>query len=85
MGEAEGRLGLVRIRELRQLVQYGRQLFANQQQTLADLDDVGIVADIRTGSAEVDNAGRLGSRLAEGVNVRHNVMAYLLLALTATS
>ena len=82
VGEAEGRLGLVRICELRQLVQYGRQLFANQQQTLADLDDVGIVADIRAGSAEVDNAGRLGSRLAEGVNVRHNVMAYLLLALT---
>ena len=83
VGEAEGRLGLVRVRELRQLVQYGRQLFANQQQTLADLDDVGVVADIRAGSAEVDNASRLGSRLAEGVNVRHNVMAYLLLALTS--
>ena len=80
-------LALVAVKQLHegrlcQLVQYGRQLFANQQQTLADLDDVGIVADIRAGSAEVDNAGRLGSRLAEGVNVRHNVMAYLLLALT---
>ena len=82
VGEAEGRLRLVRVGELRELVQNGRELFAHEQQTLADLNDVGVVADIRARRTEVDDACGLGRDLAEGINVCHNVMAHLLLALT---
>ena len=80
VGKAERRLRLVCVRELRQLVQHGRKLFAHKQQTLADLDDVGIVAHVSACRAEVDDARRLRRGLAEGVNVRHDVVADFLLA-----
>ena len=47
-----------------------------------DLDDVGVVADIRARCTEVNDACGLGRDLAEGVNVCHYVMAHFLLALT---
>ena len=80
VGEAERRLRLVRVRKLRELVQHGRELFAHEQQALADLDDIGVVAHIGARRAEVDDARRLRCGLAKGVNVRHNVVADFLFA-----
>ena len=45
-----------------------------------DLDDIGVIAHVGARCAEVDDARRLGRSLANGVNVRHNVVAHFLFA-----
>ena len=58
-----------------QLGQHAHQLFAHQLQALAHDDDVGVVAHIAAGGAQVDDAGGLGALLAVSVDVAHHVVA----------
>ena len=72
---------LVLFGEAGQLGQHAHQLFAHQLQALAHDDDVGIVAHIAAGGAQMDDAGGLGALLAVGVDVAHHVVADLLFPL----
>ena len=56
------------------------QLTAQEPQTLAHDDDVGVVPDVAGGGGpEVDDRPRLGAALPPGVHVGHHVVAQLLL------
>ena len=69
---------LVLLGKTGQLGQYADELFADELQTLTHHDDVGVVADIAAGRAQMDDA--LGFRALHPVSVhmRHHVVAHLL-------
>jgi len=50
---------------------------ADELEGLSHLDEVGVVADEGGGGAEVDDGSRVGSGVAEGVDVGHDVVAEL--------
>ena len=53
------------------------QLGAHEPERLGHHDDVGVVADIAGGGAQVDDGARLGALPAERVNVGHHVVPHL--------
>ncbi len=79
----EGQCGqrLVFIRELCKIADDRDQLVAHQTQTLGHDDDVGVVADIAGGSAEVNDALCVRALHAVGVDMAHHIMAHQLFAL----
>ena len=52
---------------------------ANPREPLAHEQKIGVVGDVATGGAEVDDPARLGSGFAVGVDVGHHVVAQLAL------
>ena len=78
VGEAQGRQGLVLLRELRQAGQHLYQLVAHQQKGLPHKDHVGVVPHIAARGSQVDDGHSFGARLAIGVDVCHHVVAELL-------
>ena len=75
VGVSEAGHSLVLIGKFSELRNYLYQLSLYHLHSVAHDDNVGVVANVAGSSA-----GRLGSRLAEGVNVRHNVVANYLFA-----
>ena len=71
--------GLVFVGEFGQQGKHAQQLFAHQLQRLAHDDDVGVVAHIAAGGAQVDDALGVRALQAVGVDVAHHVVAALLL------
>ena len=53
-------------------------LDTHQTQPLTHLDEVCVIANKGTRSAQVDNAAGFGTLLTVGVNVRHDIVAHLL-------
>ena len=79
VGEAQGGLGLVFRRELRQDLDDVHQALPDQLQALPHEDHVGVVAHIAAGGAQVDDGHGLRALGAVGMDVRHHVMAQALL------
>ena len=75
MSETKGRKGLILVGKVGQDRQHTHQLIPDEPQTLPHKDEVGIVADITTGSAQVDDRHSLGALLSIGVYVGHHVVA----------
>jgi hypothetical protein len=63
-----------------ELGQHADQLFAHEREALAHHEDVGVVADIAAGDAQMDDARRLRALLAVGVDMAHHVVAHELFA-----
>ena len=73
-------MSLYSVGKVGQLCQHTDELFAHQLQALAHDDDVGVVAHVAAGSAQMDDARRLGALLAVGVDMAHHVVADQLFA-----
>lgn len=80
MGVSESGQALVLLREIRRLFNGCEQQGAYLQECLFHLYYVGVVADVTAGRAEMDDGFRLGARLAESEDVRHNVVPHFLFA-----
>ena len=72
---------LVLLGKLGQFCQHADELLAHQLKALTHHDDVGVVADVAAGGAQMDDACCLGALLAVGVDMAHNVVAHQLLPL----
>ena len=81
VSEGQGGQVLVPVGEGRQLRDDVQELFPDQLQGFGHEDDVGVVADVAAGGAEVDDAFRLRALDAVGIDVAHDVVPYHLLAL----
>ena len=81
VGKRESRLSAVLLGKLRKLAYQRDELGADKLKPLAHDDDVGVVADVAAGSAQVNDSLCLGALNAESVDVRHNVVAAFLFAL----
>ena len=64
--------------ELRQIGNDADELFAHQFKALPHDDDIGVVAHIAAGSAQMDDALRLGALQAVGVDMAHHIMTHQL-------
>src|SRR5438552_4611812 len=73
-----GQIGPVR-RETGQGVDQTHQSIANEAQTLAYQDEIGIIGHKAAGGAEMENIACAGTGFAKGVNVCHHIMAELAL------
>lgn len=80
MGVSESGQALVLLRKIRRLFNGGKQQGAYLQERLFHLYYVGVVADVTAGRAEMNDGFRLGARLAESEDVRHNVVPHFLFA-----
>ena len=78
VGEAQGGQGLVSVGEFGQVVQHPHQLIPHQHETFPHDDDIGVVPHVAAGSAQVDDGHGVGTLVAVGVDVSHDVMAQLL-------
>ena len=58
---------------------HAHQLVQHQVRGLANLDQIGVVAHIARGGAQVDDGHGLGAKLAKGVDVGHDIVSQLLL------
>jgi len=77
VGVAEGGQGAVFAGEFSEEVDESEESGADELEGLSHLDEVGVVADEGGGGAEVDDGSRVGSGVAEGVDVGHDVVAEL--------
>ena len=75
VGEAEGGQRLVGVAEGGELAHQPEQFAADDLQSFAHLDELGVVGDEAAGGAEVDDRHRFRTKLAEDVNVAHDVVA----------
>ena len=76
----QGRQGLVSVREARKQVHDVEHLAPHDLQALLHDDDVGVVAHVAAGGAQVDDAARGGALQAVGVDMAHHIVAALALA-----
>ena len=67
--------------EFAEPVDQAGELAGDDPQAVAHQDQVGVVADIATGRAEVNDRRRLGRRIAEGMDMGHHIVAELRLVL----
>ena len=74
VGGAELGLRAVLHREVGQAGHHAAEARADELEGLAGLDEVGVVADVGAGAAEVDDPLGLGRGDAVGVDVRHDVV-----------
>ena len=81
VSKTKGRKGFILVGKIGQNRQHTYQLIPDESKALPHKDEVGIVADITTGGAQVDNGHSLGALLSVGVNVGHHVVAELLFPL----
>ena len=77
--EAQGRKGLVLLREVAQSMDHTHKLAKDQVRGFTNLDQIGVVANVAGSRAQVDDRHRVRTQLAERMNVRHHVMSQLLL------
>ena len=75
VGEAEGGQRLVGVAKGGELAHQPEQFAADDFQSFAHLDELGVVGDEAAGGAEVDDRHRFRTELAEDVNVAHDVVA----------
>ena len=83
VGVAEAGQVLPAVGEVGQGVDRADEPVADQSERLADQDQVGVVGDVATGRAQVDDRPGLGRGVAEGVDVGHHVVAEPLLVARA--
>ena len=81
MGEAQSGHSLILVGKGGQMGNHLHQLGPNQLQTFPHQNHIRVVAHVAAGGAQVNDGHRLGAELAVGVNMRHHVMAQLLLPL----
>ena len=71
-----GRRGPV-ICKIAQILHHARKCLAQMAQCVAVEDEIGVVGDVATRRAQVDDTLCAGSHLAEAIDVRHHVVADL--------
>jgi hypothetical protein len=77
VSERQARQRSVPRRKSRQGIHHRRQPTADQRQPFAHQEQVGVVGDVTTCGAEMDDRSRLGTHIAVSVNVRHHIVPQL--------